>query len=89
MTKNSEKSRAPQKIVRPTIFRNRRKIAIFAAACKPGHKWMIETKLQASQGLSGAKRHPQSLYLPEYFCVGSKHQYPTARTDDFGKVVEV
>ena len=50
---------------------------------------MIETKLQASQGLSGEKRHPQSLYLSEYFCVVSERQYSTARTDDFEKVVDL
>ena len=38
MTKNCEKSRVTLKIVRLAIFRNTRKIAIFAAACKPGHK---------------------------------------------------
>ena len=50
---------------------------------------MIDTKLQAYQGLSGEKRQPQSLYLAEYSCVVSEHQYSTARTDDFGKVVDV
>ena len=51
---------------------------------------MIATKLQAYQGLSREKRHiPQSLYLSEYFCVVSEHQYSTARTDDFEKVVGV
>ena len=50
---------------------------------------MIATKLQAYQGLSGEKRnHPKS-YLSEYFCVVSEHQYSTARTDDFEKVVGV
>ena len=32
---------------------------------------------------------PLSLYLSEYFCVVSELQYSTARTDDFGKVVDV
>ena len=41
MIKNSKKSRATQKIVILTIFRNTRKIAIFAAAWKPGHKWFF------------------------------------------------
>ena len=51
---------------------------------------MIEIKMQASQGLSGEKRHPQStLYLSEYFCVISGRQYSTVRTDDFWKVVDV
>ena len=50
---------------------------------------MIATKLQAYQSLSGEKRQPQSLYLAEYFCVVSEHQYSIARTDDFGKVVHV
>ena len=39
--KNCQKSQLAQKIVRLAIFRNTRKIAIFAAACKPGHKWQI------------------------------------------------
>ena len=38
MTKNCQKCQVTQKIVRLAIFRNTRKIAIFAAACKPGHK---------------------------------------------------
>ena len=38
MTKNCEKSQLSRKIVRLAIFRNTRKIAIFAAAYKPGHK---------------------------------------------------
>ena len=46
---------------------------------------MIATKLQAYQSLSGEKRQPQSLYLAEYFCVVSEHQYSIARTDDFGR----
>ena len=39
---------------------------------------MIETKLQASQGLPS-----------EYFFVVSERQYSTARTDDFGKVIDI
>ena len=53
---------------------------------------MIETKLQAYQGLSGfleRRDTPQILNLSEYFCVVSKHHYSTTRTDDFRKVVEV
>ena len=49
---------------------------------------MIETKLQLPTVFLEGKGIPQSLYLSEYFCVGSQHQYPTARTDDFGKVVD-
>ena len=32
---------------------------------------------------------PQSLYRSEYFSVVRERQYSTARTDDFGKVVDV
>ena len=46
---------------------------------------MIETKLQASQGLSGEKRHPpKSFSLSIFLC-----QYSTARSDDFGKLFDV
>ena len=41
MAKNCEKSQLARKIVRLAIFRNIRKIAIFVAECKPGHKWQI------------------------------------------------
>ena len=42
ITKNCEKLQLVRKIVRLAIFRVLRKIAsltIFAATCKPGHKW--------------------------------------------------
>ena len=54
MTKNSEKSRATQKIVRLTIFRNTRKATIFAAACKPGQKciWKGKDKVKRSALIS-------------------------------------
>ena len=38
MTKNCQKSQLTRNILRLSFFRNTRKIAIFAAACKPGHK---------------------------------------------------
>ena len=49
MTKNCEKSRATQKIVRLTIFCNTRKIAIFAIACISGHKCDLEDQVWAWQ----------------------------------------
>ena len=44
MTKNCEKSQLERKIVRLAIVPNTWKIAIFAAACKPGHKWQTMQK---------------------------------------------
>ena len=44
MTKNCEKSQLTRKVVRLAIFRNTRKIAIFAAGCKPGHKCLRPKK---------------------------------------------
>ena len=41
VTKNCQKSQLTRKIVRLAIFRNIKKIAIFAAACKPRHKWRV------------------------------------------------
>ena len=41
VTKNCQKSQLTQKIVRLAIFRNIQKIAIFAVACKPKHKWRV------------------------------------------------